>query len=109
MKEILTVRGGVFGTIILILLFTSSFWYLISPFYYKCKQLSPGITIEQVEKIMAPYLSSSRVDVYRGTLHLSAKTSLEGDGIQFATKFLDMRCLMTIEDDKVKSTEFYYD
>ncbi len=98
--------SGVF--IVILLLFSTPFWYLVSPFYYQCQKVIPGMSIDEAESIMAFYLDHSRVEIFR-EFKMSAKTSLESPGLYMVTKGLDMRCVFSYEDGKVKETEFYYD
>lgn len=99
----------VIGIFIFVIISLGMFWHLATPFYYKCQKLKPGMTTEQMMDIMKPYFNNERVSVYEGDLRPSAKTSLNGPGIEFDTSFLDMRCLMTIDSNIISKTEFYYD
>ena len=99
---------SIFGGFLVISAFTFSFWYLASPFYYTCMQVKPDMTINEAEEIMSDYINSDRVNVTR-EFRMSAKTSLESPGLYLSTKTLDMRCLFSYEEDKVREIEFYYD
>jgi hypothetical protein len=90
-------------------MFTGFLWYLAMPFYHQCKKITPGMSISEVEQLMGNYINNNRVEFYKGELHMSAKTALEGEGMGFYTKSLDMRCQMTTEEEKIKAVEFYYD
>lgn len=94
--------------IIILLVFSMPFWYLISPFYYQCMKVKQGMPTTEAEKIMAHYLDNRNVFVTRD-FRSSAKTVLESPGLYMATKGTDMRCLFSYEGDKVKDIEFYYD
>jgi hypothetical protein len=82
--------------------------FRLLPFYRQCQKISVGMPIQEAESLMSDYLSSTFVEVSR-EFHADARTSLESPGLHLSTRELDMRCVMSYDDDKVSNVEFYND
>jgi len=96
LKKII-ITGSVLLAVISVFLF-SVFWYRLTSFYKDCVKITEGMTAEQVENILQPYLNNKR-------FYVSKEAALWGPGIYVSSNASGNSCSVSIKDGKAEKVE----